>query len=266
LGEPAQQGGFDVADNEIQVLGKAIELMSALAADRPLSAAELSEGLAQPRSTVYRILGTLVERGWVEEASRGKYRVGAQLLATGRSALDQSAIRKEAIPVMKYLSQKFGQTIFLFVASGDRAVCLETIEGTAYDSTWLRPGGWLRYEDGASPRVLLANNSAGARRSWENRVATDRLSGSQTEHLMAFKQRLATIKNRGYEIYNGSDRGYNADTSIAAPIFDRAGRCVASISVGGRKDAITEFSEQAYLRSVVASAAESVRVRSASQG
>jgi len=249
-----------MADNEIQVLGKAIELMSALAAERPLSAAELSASLQQPRSTVYRILNTLVDRGWVEEASRGRYRVGAQLLATGRSALDQSAIRREAIPVMKYLSQKFGQTIFLFVASGNRAVCLETIEGTAYDPTWLRPGGWLRYEDGASPRVLLANDSGGARAAWEGSVATDRLSGTQTELLRAFKQRLVTIKSRGYEVYNGSDRGYNSDTSVAAPIFDKAGRCVASISVGGRKDAITEFSEQAYLRSVVASAAEKVRV------
>jgi len=249
-----------MADNEIQVLGKAIELMSALAAERPLSAAELSATLHQPRSTIYRILGTLVDRGWVEEASRGRYRIGAQLLATGRSALDQSAIRREAMPVMKYLSQRFGQTIFLFVASGDRAVCLETIEGTAYDPTWLRPGGWLRYEDGASPRVLLAHDSGGARRAWEGRVSPDRLSGAQTQHLKAFKQRLATIKNRGYEVYHGSQRGYSADASVAAPIFDKAGRCVASISVGGREDAITVFSEQAYLRSVVASAAETVRV------
>jgi len=250
-----------MANNDIQVLGKAIELMDLLASGRPLSAAELSVQLGQPRSTVYRILGTLADRGWIEATQRGRYRIGAQLLATGRSALDQSALREVALPAMKYLWRSTGLTVYLFVPSGDKAICLDRIDGSEYDPTWLRTGGWLPYEEGASPRVLLAHDAGGARTSWESRLDENDMLGERAERFRAFKRRLLTIKSQGYEVYNGANRGLDFYASVAAPIFDKTGHCVASITVGGRKDAVAKVQEQAYFKSSVASVAQKLQLR-----
>jgi len=246
---------------DIQVLGKAVELMDLLASGRPLSAAELSARLGQPRSTVYRILGTLAERGWIEEAQHGRYRIGAQLLATGRSALDQSRLREIALPAMKHLWRSTGLTVYLFVPSGDKAICLERIDGSEYDPTWLRTGGWLRYEEGASPRVLLAHDAGGARSAWESRLDENTMPGESAERLRAFRRRLQTIKSQGFEFYNGANRGLGYYGSVAAPLFDRLGHCIASITVGGRKDAVARVQEQADFTSTVASVAEKLQLR-----
>ena len=87
------------------------------------------------------------------------------------------------------------------------------------------------------------------------------MSGETAERFRAFKRRLQNIKAQGFEVYNGANRGHDYYGSVAAPIFDRQGRCVASITVGGRKDAVSKVSEDAAFRSSVASVAAKLQLR-----
>ena len=68
--------------------------------------------------------------------------------------------RQAALPHMEHLHDMTGETVFLCVRRGLRAVCIERIEGSHVVSLALRLGGSLPLHAGAAPRALLAGRAA----------------------------------------------------------------------------------------------------------
>src|ERR1700710_513573 len=81
--------------NGTAALSKGIKLLSAIAeAPNKLTVRELSEVVALPRPTVYRLLAALVEEGLVQPSASGHtYQLGNTLVTIAHRALEQTDIR-----------------------------------------------------------------------------------------------------------------------------------------------------------------------------
>lgn len=216
---------------------KAGTLMEALAADRIATSARLTELTGEPVTSVYRMLGTLTEIGWVEQIShRGAYRVGGKVLSLARELTRAIDIRHIALPIMTRIHQATGETAFLCVRNGTRAVCIERLDGVRVNSRVLRLGRSLPLHVGAAPRALLAFED---RQSWDDYAAI----ATQRDHLVhdvgsrtALYAQLDEVRALGYAL---SDNTVTAGiAAVGAPIFDHRGRVVASLSVSGLRDGI----------------------------
>ncbi len=139
--------------------------MEALAQERIATSARLTELIDEPVSSVYRMLATLADIGWVEQIGhRGAYRIGGKLLSLANDLIRHLDIRRASLPVLKRIHEATGETTFLCVRHGTRAVCIERIDGVRVNSRVLRLGRSLPLHVGAAPRALLAFED---REGWE---------------------------------------------------------------------------------------------------
>ena len=86
---------------EVKSAARTVELLELLAAkgNQPARLRELSEALGAPRSSIYALLRTLVDRGWVRTDATGTlYSIGIQALLAGTTYLDVDPIPEAVKP------------------------------------------------------------------------------------------------------------------------------------------------------------------------
>jgi DNA-binding IclR family transcriptional regulator len=242
---PAQAGGADARPNNDtdadaarapSLVVKAGALMEALAQERIATSARLTELIDEPVSSVYRMLATLADIGWVEQIGhRGAYRIGGKLLSLANDLIRHLDIRRAALPVLKRIHDATGETTFLCVRHGTRAVCIERIDGVRVNSRVLRLGRSLPLHVGAAPRALLAFED---RKAWEEYAAIATLTENLGRDISrsALYAELEDIRAAGFVVSDNTVTPGIA--AVGAPIFDSRGAVAASLSVSGLRDGI----------------------------
>ena len=217
------------APGPVQVLRKAATLLERLAEAGELSAGQLAEQIGEPKSSVHRLLASLAALGFVERGTaRGTFRLGLKLLELGSSVLGRFDERKAAQPALHRLQDATGQTVYLCVRDGLRAVSIDRIDGRWVRSMVLQVGGSLPLHIGAAPRVLLAYAGPEV---WDEYLAQAPdlralVSGVAFEP-SEFVARLQRIRDRGYE-FSESETAVGM-AGVGAPVFDFTGGIRASI-------------------------------------
>jgi DNA-binding IclR family transcriptional regulator len=200
----------------IGVLDKAVGVLEALStAGRPLALADLVTSAGLPRATAYRIAVALEAHGLVRRDADGRFALGLGLVGLGRAAASAFPLATAARPVLEQLRDETGESVQLFVRSGDAGrLCLESLE-SAHGLRWIVPvGAVLPLDRGSAGRVL--SGATGVVESVEER-----------------------------------ERGV---ASVSAPIVDAAGRVVAAVSVSGPIERLTRAPATRYGTEVAAAA------------
>ncbi|MBY6708624.1 helix-turn-helix domain-containing protein [Rhodococcus sp. BP-241] len=210
---------------------KAGALMDALADERIVTSARLADVIDEPVSSVYRMLATLSGLGWVEQIGhRGGYRVGRRVLSLAGEFARRLDIRRAAVPVLQEIHRATGETTFLCIRHGNRAVCIERIDGIRVNSRVLRLGRSLPLHVGAAPRALLAFED---RENWEKYASVELDDvGSRT----ALVAQLEEIRAHGVALSDNTVTPGIA--AIGAPIFDHRGEVAASLSLSGLREGV----------------------------
>jgi DNA-binding IclR family transcriptional regulator len=118
-----------VDGNGIQVITRAAAIIRSLETQpNGLSLSEIAVRVALPRSTVQRIVATLVEERLLMAASaKARVRLGPALVQLGAAA--DVGTEKVARPFMQELSRLVEETVDLSVLRHDRAVFVEQVQG-----------------------------------------------------------------------------------------------------------------------------------------
>ncbi|MEU1525962.1 IclR family transcriptional regulator [Nocardia rhamnosiphila] len=228
--ESEAPGGRDV----VGAVLKACTLLGHFSADRPAwTLNDLTVASGMNKTTVFRLMATLIQAGWVDRTDEGGYRIAMPVFEIGSAALSKLDIRAAAKPFMSDLATTFGNTAYLMVPAEQGAVCIDLLEGrNSLVVAGINVGSVMPYHAAAGPVVMLAHSEA-LRDRWigENLPAiTDRTitdPGRLVEH-------LDEIVEAGYSLSNSDYLPGVA--AVAAPILGRDGSVVASISVGGRAE------------------------------
>jgi DNA-binding IclR family transcriptional regulator len=110
----------------IQVIDRATSLLDAIARyPEPVSLKILSAETGLHASTTHRILGSLIDNGFVERDPMGRYRLGLRLLQLGVRLHSDVDLRSIALPAMESLRDKLGESVNLTIREGDVVVYLE---------------------------------------------------------------------------------------------------------------------------------------------
>ncbi|TQF68366.1 IclR family transcriptional regulator [Rhodococcus spelaei] len=106
-----------------------------------------------PRSTVHRILDSLVKMNWVEHAALG-YRLGRRALGTDGGGTAE--IREAAAPLLLQLHMQTNMVVHLSVLDGREAVYLDKVGGRLAISMPSRVGGRVQAHSTAGGKAMLA--------------------------------------------------------------------------------------------------------------
>ena len=109
--------------NPIQVADRLFLVLETLASDGPIALADLSRQLALNKSTVHRLLCSLIYMGYVkQDTDTQKYDLSLKLLSLSNRLLSRMDILEVVRPHLKKLSEKTGETVHFVQLDGAEAV------------------------------------------------------------------------------------------------------------------------------------------------
>jgi len=139
-----------------QTLDRGLRLLH-LVADTPggVTVTQAAQHLGVGRAVVYRLVGTLVQHGFVRRDRGGRLRLGAGVLQLARRA--QPLVADAALPALRRLAEDVGATAHLTIAEGLEGVALIVVEPTwTQFHVAYRTGARHALDRGAAGRAILA--------------------------------------------------------------------------------------------------------------
>lgn len=181
---------------------------------------------ALPRSTAFRIMGQLIDLGWLEHDSRG-YRLGARTIGVQTRSDDHQALRTAADRVLNGLFLQTGSVVYLAVLDGGMVHYLDKLGGRVLDSISSRVGARLPADTTPMGRAMLATLSPERVEALVS-ITADHPRRAPVD-LDDLHTRLAACRRRGYDVVrDGGPR--QTITAIGASVHGRHGM-LASIGV-----------------------------------
>ncbi|MFJ8015897.1 IclR family transcriptional regulator [Streptomyces sp. NPDC096339] len=164
------------------------------------SLADIQNDLSLPKSSLYMLLRTLVNLGWVETDATGtRYGIGVRALLVGSSYIDGDEVVAAARPTLDRLSDDTTETIHLARMDGTSVVYLATRQSQHYLRPFTRVGRRLPVHSTALGKALLATHT-----DEEVRALLPRRLEAVTEHTVTDRERLieelALVREQGYAV------------------------------------------------------------------
>lgn len=242
----------------VQSVDRAVTILEALAHAGEAGVTDVAAELGVHKSTAFRLLGTLEQRGLVEQADdRGKYRIGIGLVRLASTTTARLDLVKQGRPACQKLAAETGETINIAILAENSALYLDQIAGSAA----LQPHNWvgrrIPLHATSNGKVLLAplDRSEVDELLPDLEAYTDRtITRRATLH-----RELAEVHERGYAV--AVDELEEGLSAIAAPVYDAHGDLIAALSVSGttyRLDADTLASTAGPLLDAAAEISEAM--------
>jgi IclR family transcriptional regulator, KDG regulon repressor len=206
-----------------------LDVLESLGEGGQLSLAELTRSLGLPKTTVHRVCGTLVERGWVlRDAASGVYALGIRALAIGAAAADMPIVVAFR-PAAADLLARHNETICLTLLDGEDSLFVAKAETTHPVRLVTAVGSRLPAFAAASGRVLLADLPGEA---VEIAYSGSRLitpTGVDVGDVADLLRLLARVREDGFaENIEETALGLHC---LAVPIRNGRGRALAAMTV-----------------------------------
>ena len=162
------------------------------------------------------------------------WRVGVQAFVAGAAFARSREVAPLAMPYMRQLMEKCGETVNLFVPNNGLSICIAQVQSRQVIRAISRPGGGLPLERSASGKAMLA-----------------RLSRSEVDDLLARHASTISAYRLGKlhaELKRTRERGYAFDDEevaaglrcIASAVYDEHGAALAAISIAGPTSRLTD--------------------------
>ncbi|GAA3992347.1 IclR family transcriptional regulator [Streptomyces sp. NBC_01352] len=219
------------AASAVQSVDRAVSVLEILARHGEAGVTEIADELDVHKSTAFRLLGVLENRGLVAQAKdRGKYYLGAGVLRLAGAAAVRLDISQEGVPVCREVADELGETVNIAVLDDDAAVNIMQARGTASVTAqnWL--GRRTPLHATSSGKVLLAHMPPTLREGLLAR-SLPRFTERTITGASVLRSELAAVVEQGYGIaVEELELGLAA---VAAPIRSHDGKVIAAISVSG---------------------------------
>ena len=237
----------------LQTIDRALDVLAAFASKHEFGVSDMARAVGLPKSATHRILSTLTERGFLEQGSNHRYRLGLKVLELGNACRLRMGLTTIAQPIMESLSIQTNCNSHLAKLDGIEVVDLLRTEYPApfrigRTAMLRRPAhctalgkALLAFSD---PRLAAEAAAAGL----------PRLTRYTITNPERFQAELERVRQRGYAVDN--EEFYAGRRCLAAPVFDEHGRVAAALSVSGMITDVTEDRVPAFAKIVIESASQ----------
>ena len=193
---------------------------------------EISQAVTLPLATVHRLLGTLIQRGYVKQNQHNrKYSLGFRALQMGHDMRQRFSLRLEARPYLQRLVQRIGESANLAVLDDGEVVYIDQAQSSRILRMFTQVGNRLPAHSTGSGKAMLAYLPLDVVDGILRRYG---LTG-RTPHTITDPERLRSELRRVREIgYAVDDEEHEEGVRcLAVPVRDASGQVVASLSVSG---------------------------------
>lgn len=207
---PAREGGEGVAAVE-----RALSIVSALEhADKPMTLAELAVRTGFYKSTILRLLASLIPTGYVTRLPDGTYDLGSTAFRLGLAFTRKNALGHHVVPALQELVDRGTESASFHVRQDkDNRVCLYRVNSRHATLDRVEAGHSYALLRGAAGHIILAYDGA-------------------------IGDRYDAIRANGNDVSLGERDPSCA--AVAAPVFGPRGMLVGVISLSGPRERFGE--------------------------
>jgi len=216
----------------VGVLDRCVTLLDLLT-DGPRSLRALADASGLPRPTAHRLLMALEAHRLIARDPAGSFRLGPRLTELAAVAGPEFDLASVAGPVLDRLHQASGESVQLYVRSGEHRLCIAARDAGTGLRDSVPVGALLPLEVGSGGKVLLAWSPDGTRR--------------------VPAAELAAIRGRGWAA-SVAEREPGV-ASVSAPVL-RDGALLAALCVSGPVSRLGQAPGRQLRPQVVAAAAD----------
>ncbi|MFL9898900.1 IclR family transcriptional regulator [Paraburkholderia fungorum] len=221
------------AHESVRAVERALEILLAFRpGDESLTVAELLGRVNLSRPTLYRLLNTLEQAGFL--ASTGepqRFHLGSSVAQLAHVWLSEHRIAELAQPVLRNLWEATSETVALFVPDDTYRLCVAELESH-------QP---LSFRRGVGYREKLVRGASGRTILSQMRLTPDELTRylvDPSQDVSALIQDIEQIRLKGYgtshhELIDGA-------VAVAAPFFNGANQVAGSLCIFGPSVRVTE--------------------------
>ena len=223
---------FTHMNSNIKSAVRVLDILETLSVRQaPVRLGQLAEDLSIPKSSMHGLLGTLVNRGYVQRDDADRYRI-AESFREGFGWVGgfESHLRAIALPIITATRDAIGETVFVCVQRPDldaRLVCKAVSEqAVRYDA---QEQSRLPGYGTVMGRVLLAHTDPAEVDAYFARTELRAATPKSITGEAAIRAELEQIRQRGF---GAIEEEYAAGgCGTAAPIRDGTGRVVAAVDI-----------------------------------
>lgn len=223
----------DVSEYVVQSVSHAIDVLECFIDEKSeWGVTELSQKLNLSKNNAFRLLSTLLSRGYVEQnPATGSYKLGIKSFELGQAYFRNMGLLRQAGPIVQKLHEQTLETVYLSIYDNGKAIYISMAETTHAVRIIPMVGHRVPAYCTAIGKVQLAFRSP---EEIERVIKTSKLKPSTPNSITDKKQfldHLARIVKDDYAIDNEE---YQMDVKcVACPIRDYTNNVVAGICISG---------------------------------
>ena len=233
LAEAVDDGDPRFAIPGAQALSKGLSLLTLIAdAPHPLPFGELSRYSGLPKSTLHRILQTLIEYRLVrtDEASQ-TYRLGTRLFEMAHQVWSDFDLRSAAEPELLRLREMAQETTRLGVLEGRDILIIDQRDHVQAMRLANGVGSRLPALATAIGKAVMSHRPPEELQRYLTATPLQPLTPHSILSLEALQRELDLIKARGYAV--SVEESALGVSGVAAPILDHRGEAIGAVSISG---------------------------------
>ncbi|NNN20015.1 MAG: IclR family transcriptional regulator [Acidimicrobiaceae bacterium] len=232
LSDKSEEPAAPARSYRVEALAKGLRLLSLFSAERPaLRVKDLVDLTGIPMPTVFRLVATLEEEGYLERTPDSMVRPGTSVLALGFAAVQGLDIVQNSRSTMRELAAATGETVNLGVLYSDQVLFVARVpRRDSLLAAGIRVGSTVPAVFSSIGKVILADlTEAELYRCISDASFSGRWGPNAVRTMGELLPQLESARRDGYVIQQ--ETAIPGLSSIAAPIRQGGGAVVAAINV-----------------------------------
>ena len=225
----------------IRSLSRGLDILSVFNKRDSASAADIAKELKMPRSSVYRILDTLIEKDFVYQHNSDKrFRLTQKIRSLSDGYTDDDHMANISRNFLEKFTNKHNWPATLATISGLQIVVREnTDQQSPFAVEKFTIGYRMPILNTASGLCILAYMPSNRRELiFETLLDTNTRSNKSITDIKSFNKKMSTIKKQGYAIMNRTRR-FDDQIAISIPIITDSQEVKGALTVRYSKSALT---------------------------
>jgi DNA-binding IclR family transcriptional regulator len=234
------EGGGDMQEL-VQSVERTLSIIEILSDyENGLGITEISEKANLHKSTVHRLLNTLIVKGYVKQnEDSNRYNLTLKLFEIGNKKIEKMNIVTSAKPLLHELMEKTNEVIHLVVREGTEIVYIDKVESQNPIRMYSKIGKRSPVYCTAVGKSMLSHMTDNeVKFIWDNSTI-EKLTKNTVIDFKKFKEDLNIIKKQGYAI--DEQENEIGIRCIGTSILDYKGEICGAISISG---SIISFKEE----------------------
>lgn len=246
------------SEHSVRAIERALQILDCFDARHvDLGLTEIAQRVKLHKATTHRIVATLMNQGYLDRSPDGqKYRLGLRLASLGSLVTSQMNLRRDSLPYLNQLSERFGETCDLSIFDNGEVLYIEVLRSNHALSIAAAIGQRLPLHSTASGKIFLAF------------LPPEERAQYLASPLPSFTTRTFTsleLLNRQFEEI--LEKGYSVDDeemevgirAVSAPVFNQAGKVIAAVSIPSPTSRMSEKRLSEIAAGLLGTAAECSR-------